>query len=281
MRAPFAFAFALAAFAPVVTLGCASSPPPRDLSNASPIPIHNTAAIVENTHATTEIDDAPRALAVLAAPDRSEADRALDARRQAADVLTYLGLSPGMRVVELASGGGYFTELIARSVAPNGEVLAENPPSMLDRMGIRAAWDARAARLGGGVERVDGELGAPLPVRDADLVFLALFHRDLPSYGVDAGAVDGAAFAALRSGGRYVVVDRAPPEGKRRADLTALHVEESTNARRSAERAGFRFVNEGRFLRSSTNDADWNATPAASPTPLETQDRFFLTFVKP
>src|SRR5438270_5163861 len=82
-------------------IACNAGPSPRDGSNAGPMPIHNTAAQIENVHATTEVQDSPYALAVLAQPDRSERDRALDQPRQAADLLTYLGVGPGMRVAEL------------------------------------------------------------------------------------------------------------------------------------------------------------------------------------
>src|SRR4051812_1904118 len=58
----------------------------------------------------------PRAIAD--APDRTEADRQLDPGRHPVQMLEFLALKPGMKVLDLGAGGGYTTELIARAVAP-------------------------------------------------------------------------------------------------------------------------------------------------------------------
>jgi len=68
-----------------------------------------------------------RAQAIVAAPDRTPEDRALDAGRKPAETLSFVQLSPGMRVAELGAGAGYTTELLARAVAPDGVVYAQNP----------------------------------------------------------------------------------------------------------------------------------------------------------
>src|SRR5258706_13581304 len=50
------------------------------------------------------------AQSVVAAADRSEPDRALDAGRKPAELLSFFQVAPGMRVLDLAAGGGYTTE---------------------------------------------------------------------------------------------------------------------------------------------------------------------------
>ena len=60
--------------------------------------------------------------AIIAAPDRSAADRATDVRRKAVQLLAFTGARPGMKVLDLATGGGYSTELMARAVGPTGVV---------------------------------------------------------------------------------------------------------------------------------------------------------------
>src|SRR3954468_3151799 len=64
--------------------------------------------------------------AIVAAPDRSEADRNTDKRRKPAQILAFTGIRPGMKVLDLASGGGYSTELVARTVGPSGTVFGQN-----------------------------------------------------------------------------------------------------------------------------------------------------------
>ncbi|MFN2378171.1 MAG: hypothetical protein ABR538_16695 [Candidatus Binatia bacterium] len=69
--------------------------------------------------------------AIVAAPDRDEADRALDAGRRPAETLRFFGIAPGMRVAEISAGGGYTAELLALAVGPEGKVYGHNAPFVL------------------------------------------------------------------------------------------------------------------------------------------------------
>ena len=62
--------------------------------------------------------------AIVAAPDRSDADRQTDARRDPLKLLAFSGVRPGMKVLDMGAGGGYSSELLARAVAPSGTVYA-------------------------------------------------------------------------------------------------------------------------------------------------------------
>ncbi len=259
---------------------------PADMSSAlSNVTRLNSAAVAQNEYVISEITDSPAVLDLLAAPDRSPQDRALDGPRQTADLLTYLDISPGMRVAQLASGGGYFTELIARRLGPSGLLYAMNPPSLAARAGIAQAWSARMSKLLRSytrVVRVDREFDAPLPAaaRGLDLVYLDYFYGDL-GQSIDRRELDASIFDALHPGGRFVVIDHTPEIGASSTDARVLHREESRNARNEIERAGFRFVSKGRFLRYSTDSSDWNAVATKAPTSLEAEERFLLTFLKP
>lgn len=63
---------------------------------------------------------------ILASPDRRAADRTNDIRRKPHDMLAFIGLRPGMVALDLSAGGGYTTELIARSVGPTGRVYGQS-----------------------------------------------------------------------------------------------------------------------------------------------------------
>src|SRR5262245_495536 len=95
--------------------------------------------------AASAADVSPAAKAVVAAPDRSEADRALDAGRFPAEMLTFFGIRPGMRVAELGAGGGYTTELLARAVGPTGRVYGQNPKVVLEKFAEKP-WSERLAK---------------------------------------------------------------------------------------------------------------------------------------
>lgn len=59
----------------------------------------------------------------LESASRSRADQSRDAARQPAAVLGYLGVSPGMTVIDLVAGDGYYAEVLAHSVGPEGRAM--------------------------------------------------------------------------------------------------------------------------------------------------------------
>jgi predicted methyltransferase len=225
------------------------------------------AATVQNTAVEVpSAANAARVAEVLAQADRKGSDRLLDGPRQAADVLSYLDVKPGMDVAVLAPGSGYFTELVARSIGLDGRLFARNPPSLLASSGLGTAWDERLARPAGArVVRIDNELGKQLEVHGLDLVFLDHDYAKLGAGGVDLPAVNSSVWNALRQDGRFVVVERDA---------------ETAQTRQAIESHGFRLTSEGQFLRAGTNPSDWDR--AGPETPLAgAERRVLLTFVKP
>ena len=154
------------------------------------------------------------AQAIVMAADRSEADRRFDVERRPAELLTFLGVDPGSRVALLVAGVGYTAELLARAVGPGGTVYAENPGFVLAT--AETAWSSRmTSPTMKPVVRVDRELADPLPpeAKDLDLVVINLVYHDTVWLGVDREQMNRGVFGALRSGGKYVVIDHAARPG--------------------------------------------------------------------
>ena len=61
---------------------------------------------------TAKAQDAPDYAAIVAAPDRSDADRQTDQRRAPVKMLAFTGARPGMKVFDMEAGAGYSTELL-------------------------------------------------------------------------------------------------------------------------------------------------------------------------
>ena len=87
--------------------------------------------------AATAQDRAPDYAAIIAAPDRTEADLQTDKRRDPAKLLAFTGAHPGMKVLDMGAGGGYSTELMARAIAPSGVVYGQNPVDIGERTKTR------------------------------------------------------------------------------------------------------------------------------------------------
>jgi len=223
------------------------------------------------------------ATAAADAPDRSDADRALDAGRHPRELLTFAGIRPGMRVAELGAGGGYTTELLARAVGPTGKVYAQNSRLILERFAEKP-WSERLAKpVMANVVRVDREFDDPLPpeARDLDAVLIVLFYHDTVWMGVDRARMNRAVFAALRPGGEYVVVDHSGRKGSGADETQTLHRIEQSVVEQEVAAAGFVRDGETDFLRNPSDTRDWNDSPRVAGERRGTSDRFVLRFVKP
>jgi predicted methyltransferase len=58
---------------------------------------------------------APDYAAIVAAPDRSDADRKLDTNRAPAQWLAFIGAKPGMKILDIFAVYGWKAELLARA----------------------------------------------------------------------------------------------------------------------------------------------------------------------
>src|SRR5688572_16219106 len=74
--------------------------------------------------------------------ERSDADRVIDIRRNPDRMLEFYNVRPGMRVLDLAAGGGYNTVLLARVVGPTGTVYAQHSRDLPGKA-ARAAFEQR------------------------------------------------------------------------------------------------------------------------------------------
>ncbi len=80
-----------------------------------------------------------QAAKIVASPDRSNADRTNDKRRKPAEILVFIGVRPGITALDLSAGGGYTTELLARTIGPVGAVYGQSRPRNPDQPAPRPA----------------------------------------------------------------------------------------------------------------------------------------------
>ena len=125
-----------------------------------------------------------------------------------------------MRIAELGAGAGYSTELLARSVAPDGVVYAQNPDLFVQRF-LKTRWPERLARPAmKNVVRVDREFDSPLPpeAKGLDLVLINVIYHDTTYLDVDRKKMNQAVYEALKPGGAYVVIDSSARPGTGTSD---------------------------------------------------------------
>jgi predicted methyltransferase len=220
--------------------------------------------------------------AIVDAADRTASDRELDAGRHPGELLTFLGIAPGMRVAEIVAGTGYTTELMARAAGPKGKVWAENPAGFLKFVGV--PYKERLAKpVMRNVIRADRPIDAPFPpeAKNLDVVVSVLVYHDTVWLGVDRDKMNKAAFDALEKGGEYVVVDHSAAPGHGIDDVKTLHRIEEDAVTREVVKAGFQPAGSANFLRNPDDGRDWNDAPNAAADKRGTSDRFVLKFVRP
>ena len=65
----------------------------------------------------------------IAGPQRSEANKARDAARHPKETLLFFGLRPNQTVIEIAPGGGWYTESLAPVLRETGVLYAAHYPA--------------------------------------------------------------------------------------------------------------------------------------------------------
>jgi predicted methyltransferase len=215
---------------------------------------------------------------VIVSADRTDADRALDQRRDPEKLLAFYGVRPGMRVLDMSTGRGYNTELLARVVGPKGRVYAQNSPALTPAAANSAMQERLKTPEMANVVYLVRDFEDPLPpdVRDLDLVTFNFNYHDTVWLGTDRARMNRAVFQALKPGGIYIVADHSAKAGAGASVSKSLHRVDERLVREEVEAAGFRLAGEGEFLR---NAADPREAPVFK-NPVR-NDEFVLKFVKP
>ena len=209
---------------------------------------------------------------------RTEAERARDANRKPAETLAFFGMRPDMRVLELLPGGGWYTKILAPVLYDEGELFISIGTDRLKKnlLGEPGFDRVKVIEADGEFKRV-GRLfeGLSFAAEGMDLV---LTFRNLHNFTPDGrAAINASAFAALKSGGHYGVVDH-----------TRRHMQEDDNenwrrmdpvlAIREIEAAGFEFVDYSKLHYRLDDELRYEVGRRSV---TGNTDRFTLLFRKP
>lgn len=212
--------------------------------------------------------------AAVADKDRPEADRARDADRKPAEVISLTGLHRGAKVAEILPGGGYFTRIFSRLVGPEGVVYAWVPAATGGR-DFAAPMRELAAQGYPNIKVASFDPSTPLP-EQVDLVWTSLNYHDMRNRpGADLTPTNKMVFDALKSGGLYVVIDHRARGGE--ADPATLHRVDPELVKKDVTSVGFQLVHESDVLKNPADDL----TRPVRDVPRGKTDQFFLLFQKP
>ncbi len=240
--------------------------------------------------------------AVLAGQHRSRVNAERDKDRHPLDTMKFFGLTPKMTVLEYGPGAGWYTEILAPTLATQGKLLVTTtdpkgpsdarPTFYAERL---ARFLDRAPELYGKVERIvidpkNIQFGLDATV-DMVMVMRAMhnLHRDklLPSFLTQA-------FKALKPGGILAVEQhRAKPDANPDESATKGYLPEAFVITQ-AEAAGFKLDKKSEINANPKDTKDypdgvWTLPPTfelgdkdrAKYAAIGESDRMTLRFVKP
>jgi len=209
---------------------------------------------------------------VVASPIRTDEDRSADAHRKPLEFLQFAEVRPGMQVLDIATGGGYTTQLLALAVGSHGTVWAQAEKS-------RPAFEKRLAdHPQNNIVAVMRSFEDPVPddVKNLDLITIILNYHDIAYMPVDRMKMNRRLYDALKPGGHLVVIDHLAKEGAGVTATKSLHRIEQTIVMNEIQQAGFRLEQESDFLRNPSDPRDQPFFKMNMPA-----DNFALRFVKP
>ena len=226
------------------------------------------------------------AAAAVAAPGRPADAVKLDEVRRPAEVLAFMGLEQGDRVLDYFTGTGYYADIMARAVGPRGHVVGWNSNGFgRNERVVAALKDIRARNPNTGFYSTPTTAIAFAP-NAFDFALLHLVYHDAywesAQFGlprIDPSTVVGAIWDALKPGGIVAVIDHvATPGGDTRTVVDKLHRIDPAVVRADFERAGFVLEAESDLLRVKEDDHSKNVF---DPTIRGRTDRFMYRFRKP
>lgn len=237
--------------------------------------------------------------AALAGAHRTPENRGRDAHRHPKETLAFFGLRPDMTVIEVAPGGGWYTEILAPVLKTHGKLVAAHNEPNGSTYG-RKALGGYLLKLGAHpdvyekVEVVPFNPGRNLLGVAPGTADMVLTFRNVHNWagGGSAETAFKLFFDALKPGGVLGLTDHRWPEN-REANPRSGYLKES-DVIRMAESAGFKLVGKSEINANPRDTKDypkgvWTLPPSFAEgaqdrgryASIGESDRMTLKFVKP
>ena len=194
-------------------------------------------------------------------------------------MLALAGIEPNMTVIDLMAGRGYYTEILASAIGPEGRVLAQNNAYVIERFAAGPLQERLSRMQAPQVQRHDAELDdLGLESNSLDAALMVLFYHDTYWQGVNRRQMNQQIFDALKPGGIFTMVDHHAETGSGSRDVKTLHRVDADMVLSEILTAGFVLAGRSDLLNHPEDDRARNVFEAGT---RGKTDRFIFLFRKP
>ncbi|MGE4061999.1 MAG: class I SAM-dependent methyltransferase [Rhodospirillaceae bacterium] len=220
--------------------------------------------------------------AAVADAGRPQPDKDRDAGRKPAEVTAAAGIKAGDVVADINPGGGYWTRIFSKIVGAKGKVyavvsdagLAKNPKAA---DAVKAIAEDKA--YGGNVEVTVADFANLKTAAPLDVAWTSWNYHDFKNRGSNfTPNMNKAVFAALKPGGRYIVIDHSAGANTTPEATEKLHRVSPDLVKQEVTAAGFKLESESKLL---AHPEDNHTSPVFDGAVRGKTDSFMLVFRKP
>ena len=222
---------------------------------------------------------------VAATASRTDTNVKLDEGRKPAELLTFLGLEKGMRVLDMFGANQYWAEIMAPAIGPDGFVVVWQPNQFLNdkRKALFAEFAARQKN----VLLINSPFEQPSIGAGAyDFILMNLDYHDVywesserKISRMEPDAWLQRLYAAAKPGAVVGIIDHiATPGGDTREVVEKLHRIDPAVVKADFLRAGFVLEGESGMLKNAADDHSLNVFDDKI---RGKTDRFVFKFRKP
>ncbi len=221
--------------------------------------VYTAALSLSLVSCTKNLDEMSLNKQSLYQPNRYSEDKNSDKNRKPLTILDLTGIKPGMKVLDLLGGGGYYTELFNYIVGEKGKVYIQNNSLFLRFSKKELDKRLKNNRLKN-VVRIDSEFANMKLPQNIDLIFIGLSYHDIyvpredPVIMTTHDEFFPQIFSALKPGGKLLIIDHAAKIGTGKTMTPKLHRIDEQWAIKDIESAGFKLIKTSDALRNPDDD---------------------------
>ena len=231
--------------------------------NISAFAITNTAVANASSSNHTESNAIHKA---LHHENRPQQDKARDAARKPAEIVKLVDIKPGIKIVDLIAGGGYYSEIFARILNNKGALY-----SVKGRLSKRNLKEYNNITISSELDLSD--LKEPV-----DRIFTALNYHDMINKNdIDRSKVLKTIYNILKDDGYFIVIDHNAAPGTGASDTKKKHRVENTFVLNEIQKAGFILDRSSSVLANPNDNFDLDVWQESTKGKT---DRFVYRFKK-